>query len=154
MKNIIFFSAMFLVLIMIFLFPGTARIALLMHEIANGSSFEYQGGKYSVVDFVLVGNVYNGGFALSAIEIYDQEPIILHLQSPINNIQDAMQSRVLIFDREVSNKCVLYKINYEPLASDYFLVNSNENSFYTISQESLSRIDLNKLCVSVIKETK
>lgn len=154
MKKIIFFTAMLLVLLMLFVFPGTARIALLMHKINNGSSFEYQGSTYHVVDFVLIGDFYNESLALSAIEIYDQEPIILHLQSPISNIHDAIQSQVLIFDRKVSNECVLYKINHESMTGGNLLVNNDKSHFYTIGQESLSRIDLNKLCVSVIKETK
>jgi len=154
MKKIIFFTAMLLVLLMLFLFPGTARIALLMHKINNGSSFEYQGATYHVVGFVLIGDFHNGSLALSAIEIYDQEPIILHLQSPISNIHDAIQSRVLIFDRKISNECVLYKINHDSMAGSNMLINADESHFYTIGRESLSRIDLNKLCVSVVKETK
>lgn len=154
MKKIIFFTAMLLVLLMLFVFPGTARIALLMHKINNGSSFEYQGVTYHVVGFVLIGDFYNGSLALSAIDVYDQEPIILHLQSPISNIHDAIQSRVLIFDRKVSNECVLYKINHESMAGEYLLINIHEGLFYTIGLESVSRIDLNRLCVSVFREVK
>ncbi len=77
----------------------------------------------------------------------------MHLQSPINNVHGAIESRVFVFDRKVSNACVLYKINHDSMAGDNLLIDSNQNFFYTISQESLSRIDLNKLCVSVVKET-
>ncbi|WP_430457779.1 hypothetical protein [Rheinheimera sp.] len=152
MKKSILIVSVICLLIILFVFPGASRIALLMHELKSGSSFTFQGVEYSITGFVLVGDNYNGGFALSSVDIYGLEPVILHLQNPIDNMKTAIESGVLVFGKKVSSSCELYEIHFKSMVGDSLLINKNEGIFYTIGPESISRIDLSKLCLSVVKK--
>lgn len=127
---------------------GQKRIALLMFQIKNGSTFEFEDKKYEVNGFVIARTFpETGRVALSALAIY---PNVIYLRPfASSELQEALEIGTFSLVKTLTGPCELYTVNLNEMAGARLLANHDLEFFYPLDHNHLSTINLEELCTAV-----
>lgn len=124
------------------------RIALLLFQIKNGSTFEFEDKKYEVKGFVIARTFpKTGRVGLSSLAIY---PDVIYLRLfASSELQEALEIGAFSLVKTLTGPCELYTVNLDEMAGAKFLVNHDLEFFYPLVDSHQSKVNLEELCTAV-----